>query len=67
MAETPNVHVEKKYAKYLRSGCWICTDSPTGAHHWIEDHEEKQGTFVCIHCREVKEFPYTFIQATEYI
>lgn len=37
------------YAEYLKGDSWICSHSPTGAHHWIVGHQ-----IVCKHCLAVK-------------
>jgi len=47
-------------AEYIRSGRWICKESPTGAHHWKEVPEVERGIFVCIYCWENKRFPTTY-------
>lgn len=45
---------------YIDSGSWKCEDSPTGAHHWVQNVDPDSGLslddmpFVCKHCRGVK-------------
>ena len=51
--------ISRADADYIRSGCWICKLSPTGAHHWVEMQEIQSGLFVCKHCKERKRFPTT--------
>lgn len=46
--------------QYVDSEVWKCGDSPTGAHHWVQDLDEESGLtldempFVCKYCRGVK-------------
>ena len=58
MAKTPDLTNEEKY---LKSECWKCDDSPTGAHHW----KEYDGLWVCKYCGEVRKWPKTFYEAME--
>ena len=53
--------LERMHQDYVRSGRWKCTDSPTGAHHWIERGGE--GIFICKWCFDVRRFPRTFEDA----
>ena len=46
--------------EYILGGSWICKESPSGAHHWVEVPSVKPGVFVCIHCFKSKECPLTF-------
>lgn len=44
--------------KYIESGVWKCTPSPTGAHHWVEvERRSTKSLFVCKYCLGAKEFP----------
>lgn len=47
------------HKEYLESGVWKCTQSPTGAHYWVEinKNEETRGLFLCKYCLDVKRFP----------
>lgn len=49
------------YGEYLASDVWKCTDSPTGAHHWIEiQHENGEfhtGLWYCKWCEDIRSFP----------
>ena len=40
-------HLDKKY---VESGIWKCSDSPTGAHHWVYTSD----SWVCRYCKGVK-------------
>jgi len=55
--------LDKWYNDYLRSDRWKCSESPTGAHHWVEHHSD--GIFICKWCFDVKRFPRTFQGALE--
>ena len=63
-------HVSKKvmtHEEYLASDVWKCTDSPTGAHHWIEiqhtaDGQFHTGLFYCKWCHDSKRFPIYWSQ-----
>jgi len=50
--------------EYLASDVWKCTDSPTGAHHWIEiqytDGHLHTGLFYCKWCQDAKNFPVEY-------
>jgi len=59
------VRLTKEYARYISSGCWICGESPTGAHHWRE-YPDEAGVFICKYCYEAKEFPIIF-QSGKYL
>ena len=53
------------YEKYIKSGKWKCSESPTGAHHWIELRIGKlanKGHFLCIYCHDVRKFPIEWNQ-----
>lgn len=46
--------------EYIKSGVWKCSESPTGAHHWVElrvGRLANTGHFYCIYCYDVKKFP----------
>ena len=40
---------------YYERGEWMCDDSPTGAHHWIEVDKDGVKVFLCKYCRKVRE------------
>lgn len=44
------------YKKYLVSDTWKCGRSPTGAHHWIVDHEGSGLFGLCKYCGEWRKF-----------
>ena len=58
MARKPDITNEQKY---IQSGYWKCTNSPTGAHHW----KEYSGLWVCKYCGDVRKWPKTFYEAME--
>jgi len=43
--------INRVWEKYIDSGIWKCSKSPTGTHHFI--FEEKKGT--CKYCGEIRE------------
>lgn len=53
---------EGEYEHYLKSDCWRCSESPTGAHHWIRIEYDYGYTaiFLCKWCLEPREFPVIF-------
>ena len=71
MAEPEFTQINKREAKYIRDGNWICrplpplSPSPTGAHHWIEVPEVEPGIFVCKYCLENRNFPTTFSESVD--
>ena len=58
---------DKDYQRYLKSDVWVCEDSPTGAHHWVEIpmNMKMVGTFLCKWCYGRKRFPTTFNLAVD--
>lgn len=46
------------YQEYLVSDDWKCKDSPSGAHHWVENRtlHKDHSCFQCVHCREERLF-----------
>ncbi len=57
------------YIKYLQDESWVCIDSPSGAHYWVE--QEKKSTlkylaFKCIHCKQMRNFPASFTIAISF-
>lgn len=50
----------KSDAEYISSGSWMCKESPTGAHHWIEIPEVEHGLFLCRHCKDTRKFPVVY-------
>lgn len=53
-------------SKYLKSGMWKCSRSPSGVHYWREIKDSKpKGLFYCIYCRDVKWFPATLEQVLQ--
>ena len=55
---------DAKYTDYVASDAWKCDKSPTGAHHWLEKDVDGKRIFYCKWCFDVKNFPYTFEEAT---
>ncbi|KKN75160.1 hypothetical protein LCGC14_0383190 [marine sediment metagenome] len=50
--------IEKMDGKYIKSGRWKCSDSPTGAHHSHEvSKSHGYGLFVCKYCGYVQRLP----------
>ena len=44
-------------AGYLTSDDWKCTDSPSGAHFWVETRKDyAQGLFECRYCAKERYF-----------
>ena len=46
------------YQEYLMSDDWKCKESPSGAHHWVENrtlYKDHSG-FQCVHCGEERQF-----------
>jgi len=50
------------YQQYIESGCWKCTSSPTGAHHWIE---QDSSHFACKYCQATRVMPVTIYDALD--
>lgn len=46
--------IKNPYNDYIKSGRWKCTDSPTGAHFWVE----RDGKFLCKYCGEERPVPH---------
>lgn len=44
---------DRAHQRYLESGVWKCSLSPTGAHHWIGD----EVSLTCKYCKKVTEAP----------
>ena len=46
--------------RYVKSKVWKCKDSPTGAHHWVQNVDPESNLnldempFICKYCRGVK-------------
>ena len=40
------------HREYIKSRCWACDKSPTGAHHWVE----RCGLWICKWCLDVRKF-----------
>jgi len=50
------------YEQYLTSDVWRCSNSPTGAHHWVEiqhavGEDFHTGLWYCKYCMDGKKFP----------
>ena len=50
----------KSYKKYLASDSWRCSESPVGAHYWVQKDLNKRGMYTCIHCDKAKRFANLF-------
>ena len=50
--------LDRQHKRYIESGRWKCSSSPTNAHHWIDHHSD--GIFICKWCFDVRKFPRTF-------
>jgi len=52
---TPGIRIVDK--KYLESGSWKCSDSPTGAHHWIIKRIKTGKIMICKYCKNLQRLP----------
>ncbi|MDD5704151.1 MAG: hypothetical protein PHU23_19125 [Dehalococcoidales bacterium] len=41
--------------EYIDSGSWKCSQSPSGAHHWIIEHNQ----MTCKHCQNIRQLTNT--------
>jgi hypothetical protein len=53
-----NVSGEKEY---VASGSWKCDKSPSGAHHWIIEHNQ----MTCRHCNNSRQITNTNFGCTQ--
>ena len=51
--------ISKADAEYIRSGRWMCSESPTGAHHWVETSVSK--LFDCKYCHVNRKFSVVYM------
>jgi len=51
MGRIPNILAEHR--RYVESGVWKCSKSPTGAHYWIIESR----VMVCKYCKERRKVP----------
>lgn len=51
---------DNPYINYLAGRSWQCTDSPSGAHHWVYDEKDKK--FHCKYCNQSKRLPLSWAE-----